>query len=67
MIIYTDGSRIPGQDSRGYGGVGIWFRERDPRNTSISITSANPINQSAELMAIKYALTFCKDIDDIVP
>lgn len=66
MIIYTDGSRIPGQDGRGYGGIGIWFGENDPRNTSISITSPNPTNQSAELMAIKYALTFCKEVDDIL-
>jgi ribA/ribD-fused uncharacterized protein len=66
MIIYTDGSRIPGQDGRGYGGIGIWFGENDPRNTSISITSPNPTNQSAELMAIKYALTFCKEVNDIL-
>lgn len=66
MIIYTDGSRIPGQDGRGYGGIGIWFGENDPRNTSISVTSPNPTNQSAELMAIKYALTFCKETSDIL-
>ena len=66
MIIYTDGSRIPGQDGRGYGGIGIWFGETDPRNTSISITSPNPTNQSAELMAIKYELTFCSEVSDIL-
>jgi ribA/ribD-fused uncharacterized protein len=66
MIIYTDGSRIPGQDNRGYGGIGVWFGDNDPRNTSISITSPNPTNQSAELMAIKYALTFSRDIDEVL-
>jgi ribA/ribD-fused uncharacterized protein len=66
MIIYTDGSRIPGQDNRGYGGIGIWFGENDPRNTSISITSPNPTNQSAELMAIKYALRFSKEVNEVL-
>jgi ribA/ribD-fused uncharacterized protein len=66
MIIYTDGSRIPGQDGRGYGGLGIWFGENDSRNTSMSITSPNPTNQSAELMAIKHALRFTKDISEVL-
>lgn len=44
----------------------MWFGENDSRNTSISMKSANPTNQSAELMAIKYALTFCKEIDEIL-
>lgn len=61
MIVYTDGSRIPGQDSRGYAGIGIWFGNADCRNTSISLTTNNPTNQLAELLAIHYALKFCKD------
>lgn len=66
MIVYTDGSRIPGQDNRGYAGIGIWFGEEDPRNTSMSIHEPGSTNQYAELLAIYYALQFCKDIQDLI-
>lgn len=66
MIVYTDGSRIPGQDNGGYAGIGIWFGFNNMRNTSIPIRSPNATNQSAELLAIKYALLFCKDTKELI-
>lgn len=66
MIVYTDGSRIPGQNDQGYAGMGIWFGPNDCRNTSIPITIPGATNQLAELMAIHHVLTICRDIRDIL-
>ena len=65
MIIYTDGSRIPGQTNQGYAGIGIWFGKDDIRNTSTPITLPNVTNQLAELMAILQGLSICKDCPDL--
>lgn len=66
MIVYTDGSHIPGQDGCGYAGVGIWFGHNDIRNTSIQVTVSNPTNQVAELLAIDNALRICKGSRELV-
>lgn len=65
MIVYTDGSRIPGQDNRGYAGIGIWFGENDVRNTSTHIDTPGSTNQYAELLAIHYALRYCRNTPDL--
>lgn len=66
MIVYTDGSRIPGQDNRGYAGIGIWFGVSDVRNTSMYIDTPYSTNQYAELLAIYYALTYCKNVSELI-
>jgi ribA/ribD-fused uncharacterized protein len=66
MELYTDGSCITGPDGERYAGVGIWFGKNDLRNTSIPIDSQMSTNQYAELLAIRYALLFCKNVSFLV-
>ena len=61
MEVYTDGSCIVGPDNERYGGAGIWFGPDDMRNTRVTIPSHLSTNQYAELLAIKYALTLCRN------
>lgn len=49
--MYTNGSHIPGQDGRGYAGMGIWFGEDDKRNESRYLDGDHIKIQSAELKA----------------
>ena len=66
MEIYTDGSRISGKDGNSYAGCGIWFGINDIRNTHVPILKTNSTNQLAELLAVKYALQFCKKVADLI-
>jgi ADP-ribose 1''-phosphate phosphatase len=65
IIIYTDGSRIPGSDNGGYAGIGIWFGINDHRNSSIPILEVGATNQYAELLALDYALRFTREVDSV--
>jgi ribA/ribD-fused uncharacterized protein len=65
MELYTDGSCITGSDNERYGGAGIWFGPNDMRNTYIPIPSELSTNQYAELLAIRYALVFCRNVISI--
>lgn len=64
MDVYTDGSCIGSRDERS-SGCGIWFGHNDSRNSAIPIFKDKHTNQHAELMAIRYALIYCKDIESL--
>lgn len=64
-IVYTDGSHIPGQDGRGYAGIGIWFGDNDKRNESRYLDGNHVTNQYAELKAIEIAIKYCRYIQSI--
>lgn len=66
MEVYTDGSRVLGRDNCNYGGSGIWFGEKDIRNTYIPIRTKDVTNQVAELIGVKYALRFCISVPDLI-
>lgn len=60
VIIYADGSTLNNGSNDASSGIGIYYGENDPRNSSISLAKyINDIpttSQRAELMAIKIAL-----------
>ncbi len=66
MEIFTDGSCIGSLDEGRFSGAGIWFGRDDNRNTSIPIHILKPTNQHAELLAIRYALVYCRDVDSLI-
>jgi ribA/ribD-fused uncharacterized protein len=66
MELYTDGSCITGPDGVRYGGAGVWFGQDDPRNTHVPIHPDLSTNQYAELLAIHYALIFCRNVKSLV-
>lgn len=66
MEVYTDGSCIGSYDEMRFGGSGIWFGENDMRNSSISVVHEKSTNQRAELMAIRYALVFCRNVEALI-
>jgi ribA/ribD-fused uncharacterized protein len=66
MEVYTDGSKIPGFDGKGYSGLGIWFAEGSVKNASTYLMVEEPTNQLAELMAVDLALKYCRYVNDIV-
>jgi ribA/ribD-fused uncharacterized protein len=66
MEVYTDGSRIPGFDGKGYSGIGIWFSEGSPKNVSTYLEVEEATNQLAELMAIDLALRYCRYVTELI-
>lgn len=64
-VVYTDGSNIPGQDGRGYAGMGIWFGENDNRNESRYLDGHHVTHQYAELKAIEVAAKYCRFIKEV--
>lgn len=66
MEVYTDGSRILYTDGFGYAGGGVWFGPNDCRNSSIPIYERDTTHQYAELLAIYYALVYCKNVIHLV-
>lgn len=60
IVVFTDGSSLNNQNKYARrGGIGIFFKDEDPRNQSIKITpdiSKKVTNQIAELLACIYAI-----------
>jgi len=56
LIVYTDGACRSNGRSDARAGIGVYFGEKDPRNSAIPFTGDNPTNQRAELEAIAVAL-----------
>lgn len=65
MEVYTDGSCIGNVASGRFAGSGIWFSDCDPRNSSIPISKDGATHQYAELLAMRYALIFCRNVPDL--
>ncbi len=66
MEVYTDGSCIGNQTEGRFAGAGVWFGENDKRNSSILLIRDKSTNQRAELVAIKYALLFCRNVQSLI-
>ena len=59
IIVFTDGSTLNNQGKNRRGGIGVFFKDNDPRNLSLKLTSniyKKTSNNVCEILACCYAI-----------